>query len=297
MEIRPADPADHEGVVDLLLTRFRAMTAALVVEAVAGAAESGFRRLLVVVEGDRLVGTGLMYRAPNAPPGTVFEFVAVDGDAEGRGVGGALEAALGSDLPPWVTAAITQVDRDDARSLEVAGHWAFAPLEVSVTSRAELAGAAPPVPPDDVTAEVSPSLEFGDEDDVEKMLDVSQTNPERDHGLLMTLAGLRAMASEGGAAPTGVVLRVDGRPAAITYALTARDEAQVVYTGVDPELRGRGLARLAKEVLHAELAAAGVRTCVTNNADDNAGIRHVNDRLGYRPTDAAVYHRRAVGGE
>jgi GNAT superfamily N-acetyltransferase len=294
METRPAGPADHGGIVDLLLTRFRAMTAALVVEAVAGATESGFRRLLVVVEGDRLVGTGLMYRAPNSPPGTVFAFVGVDGDAEGRGVGGALEAALGSDLPPWVTAAMTQVDRDDARSLEVAGHWGFTPIEVSVTSRALLGTSARPALPADVTPEVSPTLEFGDEDDVERMLDVSQTNPEREHGLLMTLAGLRAMASEGGAAPTGVVLRVDGRPAAITYALTARDEAQVVYTGVDPALRGRGLARLAKEVLHAELAAAGARTCVTNNADDNPGIRHVNDSLGYRPTDVAVFLRRVV---
>ena len=294
METRPAGPADHGGIVDLLLTRFRAMTAALVVEAVAGATESGFRRLLVVVEGDRLVGTGLMYRAPNSPPGTVFAFVGVDGDAEGRGVGGALEAALGSDLPPWVTAAMTQVDRDDARSLEVAGHWGFTPIEVSVTSRALLRTSARPALPADVTPEVSPTLEFGDEDDVERMLDVSQTNPEREHGLLMTLAGLRAMASEGGAAPTGVILRVDGRPAAITYALTARDEAQVVYTGVDPALRGRGLARLAKEVLHAELAAAGARTCVTNNADDNPGIRHVNDSLGYRPTDVAVFLRRVV---
>jgi GNAT superfamily N-acetyltransferase len=294
METRPAGPADHGGIVDLLLTRFRAMTAALVVEAVAGATESGFRRLLVVVEGDRLVGTGLMYRAPNSPPGTVFAFVGVDGDAEGRGVGGALEAALGSDLPPWVTAAMTQVDRDDARSLEVAGHWGFTPIEVSVTSRAALRTSARPALPADVTPEVSPTLEFGDEDDVERMLDVSQTNPEREHGLLMTLAGLRAMASEGGAAPTGVILRVDGRPAAITYALTARDEAQVVYTGVDPALRGRGLARLAKEVLHAELAAAGARTCVTNNADDNPGIRHVNDSLGYRPTDVAVFLRRVV---
>ncbi len=293
METRPANPSDHGGIVDLLLNRFRAMTAALVVEAVTGA-DSGFRRLLVALEGDRLVGTGLIYRAPNSPSGTVFEFVAVEGDAEGRGVGRALEAALGGDLPPWVTAAITQADRDDARSLQVAGHWGFTPIEVSVTSRAALGTSARPALPADVTAEVSASLEFGDEDDVERMLDVSQTNPEREHGLLMTLAGLRAMASEGGAAPTGVALRVDGRPAAITYALTARDEAQVVYTGVDPALRGRGLARLAKEVLHAELAAAGARTCVTNNADDNPGIRHVNDSLGYRPTDAAVFLRRVV---
>jgi len=297
METRPAGPADHGGIVDLLLTRFRAMTAALVVEAVAGATESGFRRLLVVVEGDRLVGTGLMYRAPNSPPGTVFEFVGVDGDAEGRGVGGALEAALGSDLPPWVTAAMTQVDRDDARSLEVAGHWGFTPIEVSVTSRALLGTSARPALPADVTPEVSPTLEFGDEDDVERMLDVSQTNPERDHGLVLTLAGLRGMASAGGTVPTGVVLRVDGRPAAITYAITALDEAQVVYTGVDPSWRGRGLAELAKRVLHADLAAAGARTCVTNNADDNPGIRRVNERLGYRPTDTAVYLRRPLADD
>ncbi len=294
MEIRPARTTEHDGLVDLLLTRFRALTAALVVEAL-GESASGFRRLLVAEEWGRTVGAGLLHRSPTAPPGSVFGFVAVDGGAEERGVGGRLAEALGRDLPSWVTAVIAQADRDDRRSLEVAAHWGFAPIEVSVTSRARLQDATPPVLPAEVTVEVSPWLEFGDEDDVERMLDISQTNPERDHGLHVTLAGLRAMASEGGAAPTGVVLRVSGRPAALTYAVTARGEAQVVYTGVAPELRGRGLARLVKQVLHASLAAGGTRTCVTDNAADNLGIRHVNDGLGYRPTDAAVYLRTPVG--
>lgn len=294
MEIRPARPTEHTGVVDLLLARFRALTAALVVEAVAGGSASRFRRVLVAVEGDDLVGTGLLYRAPTSPPGSAFENVAVERDAEGRGVGAALGAALTGGLPTWVTALIAQADRDETRSLEVAEHWGFSPLEVSVTSRLALGDNTAPALPPDVTVDRSPSLRFHDEADVERMLDVSQTNPEREHGLLMTLAALREMASDGGAVPTGVVLRVAGRPAAITYALTARGEAQVVYTGVDPALRGGGLAQVVKEVLHADLAAGSARTCVTNNADDNPGIRHVNARLGYQPSDAAVYLRRPV---
>lgn len=297
MQIRPADASELDTVVALLRTRFRALTAALAVEAVAEGPRSGFRRLLVAVEDGELVGAGVLRRPPHSPPGVVFEHVAVTTDAEGRGVGAALDSALGRDLPAWVTAFIAQADQDETRSLEVAGHWGFSPIEVSVTSRAPLGDPARPMLPPDVTVEVSPSLSFPDEDDVERMLDVSQTNPERDHGLVLTLAGLRGVASAGGTVPTGVVLRVDGRPAAITYAITALDEAQVVYTGVDPSWRGRGLAELAKRVLHADLAAAGARTCVTNNADDNPGIRRVNERLGYRPTDTAVYLRRPLADD
>jgi len=297
VQIRPARASELDSVVALLRARFRALTAALAVEAVAEGPPSGFRRLLVAVEDGGLVGTGVLRRPPHAPPGVVFEHVAVTTDAEGRGVGAALDSALGRDLPAWVTAFLAQADRDETRSLEVAGHWGFSPIEVSVTSRAQLGDPARPTLPPDVTVEVSPSLSFPDEDDVERMLDVSQTNPERDHGLVLTLAGLRGMASTGGTVPTGVVLRVDGRPAAITYAITALDEAQVVYTGVDPAWRGRGLAELAKRVLHADLAAAGARTCVTNNADDNPGIRRVNERLGYRPTDTAVYLRRPLADD
>ena len=73
-----------------------------------------------------------------------------------------------------------------------------------MTARLLLEDADPPALPGDVTTEISPSLEFDDEPDVERMLDVSQANPERDHGLVMTLAGLREMAPTGAVTPPGI---------------------------------------------------------------------------------------------
>ncbi len=295
MDVRPARPEHHERIIDLFLRRSRSLTSALVTTTVVDETTSEYRALLVAHEGERLVGAGLLFRPRAAPPGLSIENIAVEEAAEHSGTGAALFAALDAGTPPEAAFTIAQVDEQEHRSVAVAERWGFVRTEVSVTSRLRLD--APPVPalPPGVVVDLSPELEFGDEDAVETMLDVSQTNPEREHGGPLTLAALRAMAPRAGAVrPTGLVLRVDGRPAAVTYAVSARGEAQVVYTGVDPALRGRGLARLAKEVLHAELAATGVTTCVTNNADDNTGIRHVNAQLGYRRTDAAVFLRREL---
>ena len=57
----------------------------------------------------------------------------------------------------------------------------------------------------------------------------------------------------------------------------------VGYTGVDPAFRGRGLGRLAKQHLHHQAAALGVRRMFTDNEENNHGIRRVNAALGYRP--------------
>jgi len=77
--------------------------------------------------------------------------------------------------------------------------------------------------------------------------------------------------------------RVDGRAVAITY--TAADypgaRAANAFTGVLPEYRDRGLARLVKLAAIRRLAERGVTLLVTDNDERNAPMRAVNARLGF----------------
>ena len=98
-----------------------------------------------------------------------------------------------------------------------------------------------------------------------------------------------------GEQPVACLARVDGRPAALAHAIVKPDTAEggLAYTGVDPAQRGRGLARLVKEQVHARAAALGLPWLMTDNEENNAGIRHVNDQLGYRRTHG-VYRLRRI---
>lgn len=81
---------------------------------------------------------------------------------------------------------------------------------------------------------------------------------------------------------------VDGRPVAISYTAVdlPRARAANAFTGVLPELRGRGLARLVKLAVIRHLAAADVSLLVTENDETNAPMLAVNARLGFRPHGA-----------
>jgi GNAT superfamily N-acetyltransferase len=81
---------------------------------------------------------------------------------------------------------------------------------------------------------------------------------------------------------------VDGRAVAISYAAVdlPRARAANAFTGVLPEQRGHGLARLVKLAVIRHLAEAGVSLLVTENDETNAPMLAVNARLGFRPHGA-----------
>ncbi|MGJ5832224.1 GNAT family N-acetyltransferase [Streptomyces ossamyceticus] len=69
-------------------------------------------------------------------------------------------------------------------------------------------------------------------------------------------------------------------------------DGQHYGTAVLPEHRGHGLASKmkAEAVLHAHSLYPGI-ALLTDTAEDNASMRRVNDRLGYRPTHRAVEYQ------
>jgi GNAT superfamily N-acetyltransferase len=90
---------------------------------------------------------------------------------------------------------------------------------------------------------------------------------------------------------------VDGRAVAVTY--TAADypgaRAASACTGVLPEHRGHGYARLVKLAAIRHLASRGVALLVTDNDERNAPMLAVNTRLGFRPHGAHYAYVRESG--
>jgi GNAT superfamily N-acetyltransferase len=191
------------------------------------------------------------------------------------------------------------VHDDDPESLAVAQHWGYEAMQRSISSRVDLAGATPPQPPLGVTLEDCDGLEFDGADAVafDAMLTASQTNPEAETSHVLTREEMQHW-TDPGETPVACLARVDGRPAALAFAIVLRStgEGGVAYTGVDPAYRGSGLGRLVKEQLHARAAQLGIAWLGTENEEHNAGIRHVNQQLGYVKTHGVYRMRRVLRG-
>ncbi len=229
---------------------------------------------------DRVLGWGFTGRAAHLPHDRTQVMVVVAREFEGRGVGRALYKSLARRLAQGATMARAGVDADDERSCAVAVHWGFRRAAHAITS--ELALALLPVPhlPPGVSLHEVPDLDFPDRAEVQAMLLASQTNPEAVSGLVFDLDGLAGTVTPA-ERPVCVLARVDGRPAAITFGSVAGGTLHILYGGVEPSLRGRGLMKLAKQQAHLMARDLGATVSRTTNDVDNAGIRRVNAELDY----------------
>lgn len=238
----------------------------------------------------RLAGLAISGRPATFPEPWRFTYVATRRELTGQGLGSRLWSTLRHELDAGAEQLVTVVFDDDEPAAAAARSWGFTVQQHSVTSELDLT-TVPTIAPDGgdgVTFHASDDLRFDDEDAVAAMVTASQTNPEAEAGLVGTLDGWRSAAGAGQRV-VAVIARVDGRPAAISVGVADGDEMHVHYTGVDRTLRGRALGRRTKEFLHSHAAGQGVRTAITDNEDDNAGIRHVNEQLGYVPRSGSSW--------
>jgi GNAT superfamily N-acetyltransferase len=67
------------------------------------------------------------------------------------------------------------------------------------------------------------------------------------------------------------------------YISVVGERAQHGFTGTLPAYRGRGLATAAKRYALRVAAEKGVRQVTTSNAEENAAMRAINRRLGFKP--------------
>lgn len=279
MEITEANLDNVEELLDFVVTRTPLADRAMIRGAFGRGATSYLRALTVRGDDGMLAGLGTGLEFPGTPAGMRLIHIRTRADLGGRGIGGRLFGELLEDLGD-TTRLGTGVFDDDDRSLAVARHWGFEVAQLSITTSADLSSASWPTPASGLRLEACDDLSFDDDDAVEAMLLASQTNPEFDLGAVTSLGSLRTMPIAGQRL-VAAIARLDTRPAAISVAVADGDQMHVLYTGVDRTLRGRGLGLLTKQALHAHARDLGIRRALTDNEEHNAGIRHVNDQLGY----------------
>ncbi|HEV8229803.1 MAG TPA: GNAT family N-acetyltransferase [Candidatus Limnocylindria bacterium] len=94
--------------------------------------------------------------------------------------------------------------------------------------------------------------------------------------------------------PTTVIALRDGHPVGITATMVKENGAAYTnFTGVARAERGKGIALALKLRALRELKARGVKLFGTTNDEQNAAMRGVNRKLGYRPEPpTTMYEKR-----
>jgi GNAT superfamily N-acetyltransferase len=105
-----------------------------------------------------------------------------------------------------------------------------------------------------------------------------------------------AVAGRGEILCTTAALDPDGEIAGFTEVVvpgSGEGDGQHYGTGVLPEHRGQGLARWMKteSITRCRARFPALSGLLSDTADSNAGMRRLNDSLGYRPTHRAVLYQ------
>lgn len=85
-----------------------------------------------------------------------------------------------------------------------------------------------------------------------------------------------------------ILVRVDGRSAAVARRTTFGGASYLSSIGTDPAFRGRGLGRLATELAVADALAAGSRWTYLGVFEDNEVARSLYRALGFEPVGPAA---------
>jgi GNAT superfamily N-acetyltransferase len=243
-------------------------------------------RFLVADDGGDIVGWGEARRRWSGDPGIAKLRVVVREDARGQGIGSALWAeaerhllglgvrklATWVDETPEAVAFVTErgfapqrrtiisVLQPQLLEIEQRDDVSLLPLQDALAREQELFDLYR------TTEEDIPSDDEPGRYALEEWRSETLEDPELDH--------------EG-----SFVVEHGGRLVSLSFLLVDRGRRQAAneMTGTLPELRGRGLATLAKQAAIRWAAANGINEIFTSNHEENAAMLAVNRRLGYRP--------------
>ncbi len=282
MEITTPDPSSYDAMLDLQLARMPRWERAAAGGVFTLESVWNWRNFRAAYVDGELAGWGFTARPLAFPPDWAILAVVVAAEHAGKRIGTALKAELTTTLPDSATVLASLVDDLDEQSLTIAQHWGYAIEQHGIRSQLELVDLPEPEVPADVTIEDVTGLEFPDAEAIDALLVDSQTNPEAvEDGIVARLDEVRKEQAELGH-PFAVLARVEGAPAAIITGEIKDATLFIHYTGVGQAFRGRNLAFILKQAAHLQAAAAGATRSSTTNEETNAGIRHVNAKLGYR---------------
>ena len=296
MDIRPFDQASAEGAAEL----FRELQPSVLTTAEylihrERTAPVRLRRLsLVAVEGDSVVGWGSTTRRwPEAAPDTAGIWVMVKPTRRGRGLGTELAGRVERHAVEGGASTLTTIVENDAAGARFVERRGYEATTANVVSKLE---PHPVEVPSFAGFEVAPLSELaGEEEGLYRLYGEAGAFPP---GAQPSFNEWRRVILESPLLePAGSFTVLAGdRPVALSWLLVDRDRAQAEneWTATLPELRGRGLARLAK--LHAIRWATehGMREILTDNDEDNIAMLGLNRSLGYRPLWRRQSFKRSV---
>ncbi len=252
---------------------------------------------LVGEVGGRLAGSAQLLGGPYVQPGWLNVLVKVDRALRRRGYGRALAAALEEPVRRHVREGVEGWVREgDLGSRAFADRLGFREHDVRFESVLELEGFQQAAqPPAGI-----------------RILTLTELGPDAWRQLHELYARLIVMAPDQVPAPSwedferqfvgdpdspaeSQLVALDGeRWVGLAVHRRRDDEVFNAFTGVDPEHRGRGLAKALKVAGIERARAAGASRMRTYNHSLNAPMLAVNQSLGYRRLPGLVILRRAV---
>lgn len=248
-------------------------------------------------------GAGRAYSYPADFPG-FWGNISVLAEHRGQGVGTAILGAL-RDLArdAGKTMLIGRTTEDRVAALEFLAHRGFVEHERMKAVRLDLAGVAAPAvePPPGVaitSLEARPDLVEGAYAvALEALPDIPGDGPIAPG----TLEEFRTRDVDREVIPPGAfslaVVAATGRVVGYANLMLVPGNPKVAWhgmTAVARDWRGRGVAMALKRATIAWAVARGLEALETANDTDNAPMRAVNQRLGYRPQPDEIYVRGPV---
>jgi GNAT superfamily N-acetyltransferase len=287
-EVRPFGPGDAERAVELLfhLSPGSVQTAGSLLHRQVSEPPRARRKSWVALDGDELVGfatANFAWFGGEAGKGRIW--VGVDPEDRSRGLGTELWETAVAHLAGAKRLTV-EVD-DDPAGLHFVEQRGFTQYDSEVISRLD---------PGEGTLETKRHdgfrvLQLSEVRDRERELHefyrAAGGIPPGDPENRVTLEEWREfilgnplLDDEGSV----VVLDAEDRVVSLSWLLVehARRRAENEWTATLPQLRGRGLARLAKVATIHWAAEQGLTEIVTGNDPDNLPMRELNRRLGYR---------------
>lgn len=256
-------------------------------------------RIVHVAPDGSHVGCASATGMPNDPNSPIHASIVLDRDWTGRGIGTHTLARV----EKWAAARRRPepslrvgVDGRDAGALAWWARRGFHELDRFVITELDLAATAPAIE-DDLPRDLD-GLEFTDASRRPDLLRAAYDAscefrvdmPGEPHEPL-PFEEFVALIEQGERPVESILLALDGdRIAGVCTLVLAGDRrrAHTGFTGIARDWRGRGVAAALKARQVEWCRSAGLTTLRTSNHDDNAAMRAVNDRIGFRVAHESV---------
>jgi len=298
--IREYRPADAPAIAAALPDQENVLSARGVQHSVDSTPARAHARFWVATEGGALRGWAFAHLKWSSDPAVPHLAVMVTPDARGRGIGSALWGCAEEHALSLQPRKLNTSVNDDPHSVAFAQGRGLRPTRRSIVSTLEVSAATLPDENPPIGVDVVPLRRLADRprDFFELYRAAEEDEPGDAPQGQYTFEEWRLDRLEHPDLDWEGSFVVADHARLVSFALVlVNRERRVAWnemTGTLRELRGHGLATLAKSATIRWAQRNGIERMLTNNAADNAPMLAINRRLGYQPTKILTDYERRV---